>query len=88
MIGTLTGLPLGLALATALDVGVALVVYSTVILLHALGRATRFPTFAAGIDLTIVLVMAVVFTPLALVWTISRGIVLVRAARRLRWRDV
>jgi hypothetical protein len=88
MIGTLAGLSLGLALMIALGVGLVLFLYSTAIVLHALGGATRFPVFAAGIELSIVLVIAAVFAPIAVVGTVARGVMLVRSARRLRWADI
>ena len=87
LIGTLAGLPPRSDVTIAIGVGTMILLYSTTILLHALGEASRFPVFAAGIDLTIVLVIAVIFAPLALVWTVARGAILARSAQRLRWRE-
>ena len=87
IIGALAGVSITTALAIALGVGMVIFAYSTTLVLHALGEASRFSSFTAGVELTIVLIIMAVFAPLAFVWTIARGVMLARAARRLRWRD-
>ena len=82
LVGAMSGLPFGTAFAVGLGVGATLAIYSTVILLHALRGATRFPVFAAGVDLTIATILAALFAPLALGWGTARAFLLVRSARR------
>jgi len=86
--GLIIGASPRVACSTAAGVGGLLAVYTFGAGLHALAGHPRFASFAALVDLVVSIVLLTVYAPLIGILAPVRIVMLVRRARRLRWRDL